>query len=134
VTTPRTLLRLGGIGATEKAGRAIVAGLRAGVPEAFEALVNVAAHFYASGGTWGASEWSTLTREERAACVEAAERVEQRRARFAATRNALAASNPATLAEMAAEFDGGALREECAVQAAMDRVEARALATVRSGG
>lgn len=128
-----TLLRLGGIAPKSKAARAISAGLAQDpvAPDAFDALVEIAAQFLVAGGMLTAREWAGLEPIERAACVTAGVRLRAREARRAAYLSAMAAASPDATAAMAAEFDGGEAAEGVAVERAIDAAEKKALAIVQ---
>lgn len=117
---PRTLMRLGGV---DPAGEeAILRGLAAGKPDAVGPLAAIAEQFYEAGGRWTSHEWAALTPVERQACVIGAREVRGRDARRQAVLTALA-TRPGAAEEMAVEFDGGALLEDAANEAMLDRVE-----------
>lgn len=122
MTPPRALLRLAGIGEKSERGRLIVAGLRAGEPEGFNALVEIAGQFQAVG-RWSAKEWAALTPTERSACLVAQGEADARSARRIAALVGLAVRRPMQAEGMAAEFDGGALLDETQVQNALEEIE-----------
>lgn len=133
----RALLRLGGIDPASKEGDQIIAALAledGPDPTAFAALVEIADQFLRSGGSWSPALWSDLAPIERAACVEAGDRVDARRAQRIAVLVAMAQQDKAHAADLAAAFDGGAMREEVAVEAALSGAESEAVHLVSSGG
>ena len=123
-----SLLRLGGVSLEH--AQAICVDLASKDEErsgrAFEALVEIAAHFYAAGGRWSTLEWSALDQHERAACVRAAGEHEARAARRLAACVGLALK-PGGAERMAAEFDGGEMLEQFSVDAVIDAAHARAV-------
>lgn len=131
----RALLALGGIAPTSKPGKAILAGLALPDPDpiAREAVVEIADQFLRAGGSWSRVWWSKLSPLERSVCVEAGERADTRRAQRLAVLISLA-RDVKKAADLAAEFDGGAMREEVAVDDALLRAERSAAALVQSGG
>lgn len=130
MTAPRTLFRLGRV--AKKQRDLIMRALNMGAPGALDALVVIAGQFQAVG-RWSLDEWAALTPAERFACSQAHEEAEARSARRLAALVGLASRRAGQAEEFAAEFDGGALREEAAVDGALEEF-ARVAESVPRGG